>query len=373
MRRSAVVTLATFLALAALEASAQAERDELFDQLDRDGDGRLTSAEVTSENRRLFDRLVRLADADEDGSLTAEEFAEGLTPQTPAKPIEEKNDTEHRGADAMRVLLLKLDTNRDTRLTRGEAPEDLLAAFDRLVENADRNKDGELDRVELSRGGPRLARGAEQMTRRLGIDVASELQGLEREQGADADRFDRAFNPREALANPREAAALFQQLDADGDGRLRVAELPEPLQERLGRLLQRADLDGDGGVSKREFLSQAERLSRFLKARGGSAEGAAAMKSENLPTDSPATAADPSGKGPSELAHRLVRRLVKRLDKNGDGVVHRDEAQGKAAQRFAQADANQNGRLDEAELDALARQMENRLRNADRRAKRKSQ
>ncbi|MEM6330727.1 MAG: hypothetical protein AAF790_10805, partial [Planctomycetota bacterium] len=96
--------------------------DRLFGQLDANSDGLVTADEVTNDNRRLYDRLLRRGDRDGDGALSATEFAKALTPDTPAKPIEQTMDREFRGADALRLLLLKLDTNRDTRLTRGEAP-----------------------------------------------------------------------------------------------------------------------------------------------------------------------------------------------------------------------------------------------------------
>ena len=246
------------------EASATGADETLFVQLDADQSGGVTREEVPEEHHRLFDRLVRRGDADGNGQLSAEEFAKALTPSSSAKPIEQTRSADYPGAEAVRLLLLKLDTDRDGNLTRKEAPKELRSVFDEISKQADRNKNGELDRGELSRAGRQLARRAGRLARQQDWDVQRELRKIQAKQGKEANRFDRRIEPMQALRDPKQAASLFKRLDANGDNKLLVSELPERLQERVGRLLKRADTNRDGEVSQKEFVAAASRLARFL-------------------------------------------------------------------------------------------------------------
>jgi len=246
------------------KAPVAAGDNTLFAELDRNNSGAVTRDEVPEEHHRLFARLVRRGDADENGELTADELAKALTPSSDPKPIEQSRTDSFPGARASRLLLLKLDTNRDSTLTRSEAPQKLRGVFDQISKQVDRNKNKELDRGELARGGRQLARRADAIARRMGWDVETELKRIEAKQGEAANRFERRIEPLKALRDPKQAASLFKQLDANGDRRLVVSELPERLQERVGRLLKRADTNRDGGVSQKEFVAASSRLARFL-------------------------------------------------------------------------------------------------------------
>lgn len=359
---------ATPLAKAAGEESAGSR--ELFGRLDADRDGVLSPDEVPSEQRRLLERLLRRADADESGTLSFKEFLAGLTPATGDKPIEAAQPYSERGSEATLLLLLRLDTSGDARLTRDEAPQRLRPAFDQLVSVIDRDKDGELSRAELTRGGGRLSRQASQTARRLGWDISEELAKEKASQGAEFDRFDRSFDPVRTLGNTKEVAALFRELDANGDKQLRVDELPEPLKDRLGRLLRRADADRSGGVSEREFQASARRLSAFLKARTASpsqpvepamesTEGMSASVAE----EESMNATDGSDDG-SDDAMRRAERMIDRYDRDKDGFIARGEARGKLAKQFGMLDADGDGRLDEAELSVAKQKLADRLRKA---------
>ncbi|MEM9187368.1 MAG: hypothetical protein AAGB00_12815 [Planctomycetota bacterium] len=378
----ALVAVALCPALASAASGPAADR-ELFARLDANGDGRVSADETPEEHRRLFDRLVRRADADRDGALTAEEFARGLTPSAPEKPIEQADSGQYRGASAAKLLLLKLDANRDTRLTRSEAPASLRGVFDSLVKAADRNEDGQLARSELSRGGPKVARLAGQHARRARWDVEAELAKLEAEQGAAADRFEQQYDPVRALSNPKQAADLFEQLDADGNGDLVAAELPDQIKDRVSRLLRRADADRSGGVSKREFLAAGKRLSQFMQFRMARSDQPASAKlndrpvtrSESRGADRSKTSAESASDKPSASdgpAFKRARQMVARQDRDGNGEVTKQEARGRLARDFAQADADNNGRLDQAELDTVARRLAARLVEADRKSQQRA-
>jgi Ca2+-binding EF-hand superfamily protein len=256
----------TLIAIGALASISSTRAEEpvgntaLFDRLDTNKDGQVTSDEVASDHQRLFKRLLRTGDANDDGQLTAEEFTTALTPARPDKPLEELLLADFPGANAAKWLLLTLDTNADSRLDADEIPDDYQAVFQRLVNQIDRDDDGVLNRGELNRGGPQLMRQSMQTVGRMEIDLERELKRLVKEQGERADRFDEAPSIRQALADPSNAREFFGRLDVNSDGYVVVEELPDPLRERLARPFRRVDSDGDERLSPEEFATLARRL-----------------------------------------------------------------------------------------------------------------
>jgi hypothetical protein len=224
--------------------------------------------EIAAEHQRLFARLVAGADEDGDGALTSAEFAAGLAPNRPEKLVESAQAGYQPGLQAVRLLLLKLDANRDSRLSKTEAPADLKYAFTQLAETVDANDDDVLDRFELGRAGPQMGRVAVRVAVQQRWRVAEELAAIEKEQGAAAKRFDQPYEPQELLRDPANAGELFALLDADGDGKVTKDELPEQIAERVGPLLLRADANRDGAVSLAEFSTASERRARFMQRPG---------------------------------------------------------------------------------------------------------
>jgi Ca2+-binding EF-hand superfamily protein len=250
-------------AIAAANATSAGD-DELFKRLDRNQDGTIAADEVSSENRSLFERLLRRADANQDKSLSREEFVASLVPTRPERPLEAKEPANPPQADAVRYMLLKLDANQNARIEEDEVPKQLRPVFEILLERLDYNKDGQMDRQELSRSGPGLAQIAGRYVEREGVDVKSELAKLEKSQGAAADRFDGKGGPQERLANPQQARQLFKELDANTDGYLDEKEMSEVFRERADRFTRMADSNRDARLSPTEFVDGANRVSKFL-------------------------------------------------------------------------------------------------------------
>lgn len=246
------------------DAPASAGSADLFERLDVDHSGSISPGEVKDDNRALFERLVRKADANRDGKLSREEFVKSLVPSRPERPIETKASTDIAGADAVRYMLLKLDANKNARIEKDEVPKQLRPMFEILLERLDGNDDGQLDRQELTRSGPGLAQIATRYVEREGIVLKTELAKLEKVQGAAADRFDDRGNPLERLADPAKARQLFKELDTNNDGYLSEKEVSEVLRERADRFTMMADRNRDGKLSENEFLEGTERISRFM-------------------------------------------------------------------------------------------------------------
>jgi Ca2+-binding EF-hand superfamily protein len=256
----ASMTLATSAAAATVDAA-------LFARLDADKDGRLTGQEVPTEHRRLFERLVRKSDTNRDQVLSRDEFQTGLTADAPQKLIEEKQPAELPGADAIRWLLLTMDTDGDGSITAGEVPERFKSTFQGLTGPIDRNQNGVLDRPELSQGGRQLSNIATRVAQQQQIDVAAELAKLKQSQGAAFDRFEgrRGGPPDGGPDNPQQN---FRRLDANGDGQLVLAEVPEPQQRRIQQMLRVADRDRNGRLSEEEFVAGSRQLGERRGGRG---------------------------------------------------------------------------------------------------------
>lgn len=240
-----------------------------FDRLDTNHNGTLEADEIAPENRALFDRLLRRGDANRDQVLSRQEFSEAMKSDRPEKPMEAKESTEIIGANAVRYILLTMDTNRNGRIEKDEVPKDLRPVFDTMIERLDKDGDGAIERKELSRGGPVMGMMALRYCRQKGIDVDAELEKLKKSEGEKFDRFDERPMPLADVKDPKQARRLFATLDENGDGKIEADEVPEPLREPIQRLIRIADRDGDGKLSESEFMAATEQISRFMKRRQG--------------------------------------------------------------------------------------------------------
>src|SRR5262245_46841636 len=141
---------------AALAADEPSKPEDLFQKLDKNSDGKIAPDEVSEEQGRFFDRLVRLGDKDDNGELTKEEFLAAL----------EKSDRPVQGGG--------LDRGPGFGGPGGGRP-----MFDpkQIMERLDKNKDGKLTKDELPEEGPgRMLRG---MLERSGKEVLT-AEDLER-------------------------------------------------------------------------------------------------------------------------------------------------------------------------------------------------
>jgi Ca2+-binding EF-hand superfamily protein len=202
-------------AASALNGSVFAQEGSLFERLDKNRDGFVTSDEVEGERKPLFERLLRNADKNKDGKLDREEFTAAT--KASERPAVDTKDGERPTGEAMRPqpgfagpLFAALDTNRD-----GELSAEEIANSSKSLLALDRNRDGKLSRDEL--GPPPGRPGAEEMLRRL--------------KAADANG-DGKLTKEEA---PERLKQNFDTIDRNGDGAIDEAELRQMLRRLLNR------------------------------------------------------------------------------------------------------------------------------------------
>lgn len=329
---------------AAQTGPARSETIALFTQLDRNGDGFLTAEEVGREKGSYFRRLLRLGDANGDERLSRDEFLTAAGKKlAPADAGGRPGFGSAGGPGRFGGLSFdRLDRNRDGRLSTDEIPAPLrprLQAamkqlnvkelrredFDRVLRTAlrgrlpfsreafnrlDRNRDGKLTLQEIPERVRDRFRPLFDRLKKEGLTF-DEIAAAVRMNGAGGD-----FRRRSDI--------IFRRLDTNRDGKLTLAEIKEEGPKRFLRfLLQRSGKGAEGHLTKEEF---ADLLQKQQAAR-----------------------------------EALVRGFMRRLDKNRDGVISRDEADGKLKENFDRIDRNQNGRLEPAEL-ANARGISGRFR-----------
>lgn len=247
----------------AAEGPPSAADGALFERLDANRDGKVVSSEIAIEHQRLFARLLRQADVNNDESLSRDEFIAGLVPSRPEKPLEEKQSASNPQTDAIRWLLLSMDTSGNNAIEKSEVPERFKRPFEAMLDRIDGDKDGMINRRELYQGARQLGQIARRYVDSEEIDVSLELKKMEKKMGAAAfNRFD-APPPRfENMGDPEQAKKLFAQIDLNNNGQIVKSEIPEPLQRPLERLMRQADRDNDGQLSEEEFLAASRQMAR---------------------------------------------------------------------------------------------------------------
>ncbi|MDM8541569.1 hypothetical protein QUF90_10830 [Desulfococcaceae bacterium HSG9] len=140
--------------------------------------------------------------------------------------------------------VMNFDADGDGKVSKEEMPKRMQ---DRLLQRADTNGDGAIDRQEVTKiaegwkpGGPSGQNQGSQ-SRKSGQGRGGQ-SGQRRGGSGGGDIIERVMN-----------------FDADGDGKVSKEEMPKRMQDRL---LQRADTNGDGAIDRQEVTKLAEQMGR---------------------------------------------------------------------------------------------------------------
>ena len=130
------------------------------------------------------------------------------------------------------------------------------------------------------------------------------------------------------------AQARFAKRDTNGDRKLSGDEIDTG---RRGEKLLREDANKDGIIS---FAEIAAAESAYFKAQD--ADGDGKLTGEEM-----------RPRGPRGGMRAMAGMMLRHADTKKDGKVSRDEARAEADQRFDRLDANHDGFIDRAEIDAM--------------------
>jgi Ca2+-binding EF-hand superfamily protein len=285
----------------------------MFAQLDANKDGQLTADEIPADKKRLFERLLRMADKNNDGQLNAEEFAAGLKPRERPPAVTAEQGAPHKeGRPRMERMFKRLDTNGDGKVTLDEVPEERKEMFKRLLTRGDKDGDGALSEQEFMQA------------------IAGEGIG----NLGDGNR----------PAGRRDPKRLFMHLDKNHDGKVTLDEVPAERRPMIERFLHRAGKDVRAGKDGDKSLTLEEFTAAFEKGRPPErrpdaprpGEGAASANRPGPPAGGQvplfgglfrALDTDHDGKlSSAEIS--AAPEIIRKLDKNGDGVVTPDEIMG---------------------------------------------
>jgi Ca2+-binding EF-hand superfamily protein len=332
-RLVAKLALATPLLMA--QFGSAGEHAELFNRLDANRDGRLVAAEVPREQLSLFKRLVRTADKNRDGLLTRQEFETGLTPTQPEKPLTEKVENKLPGSEALLLALAWMDLDADLVVTRKEVSSEMRPLFEEFADFLNLEDKSRLPIMQMSRQAIPFAGMAARFMTREGIEVEAEMALLSDRQQAYVERLRYSLRGRDEMSSGADKAfALFSQLDTNSDGNITTAEVPEVLVDRFAGILKIADRNQDNQLSEQEFKKFASRIAAFEAPRPSLTE-----------------------------TTQRARQLIRRSDRDGDGLLSRQETPPRLSQRFARLDQNGDGQLDHTEI-ARAVEILETLRNS---------
>jgi Ca2+-binding EF-hand superfamily protein len=123
-------------------------------------------------------------------------------------------------------------------------------------------------------------------------------------------------------------AALFDRLDANHDGQITADEVPAEQRGLFDRLLRRADRNGDGKLSREEFMS------------------GLADRQPSPPVDQPDRARSGRAEDPSNEDAKIrnyATSIIKQFDTNGDGVL--DKSEWSKLNNAEQFDRNHDGKI----------------------------
>jgi len=225
----------------------------------------------------------------------------------------------------------------------------------RHFEEADQNGDGKVTRAELEAASAARFKAAD--ANGDGLLSADELTAMKSKHHGDRIKQldkngDGAITKDEA---PPRMQSKFDEFDADGDGKISLAEMSQVRKSRPGKdrgnLIERLDDDGDGFLSPAEF-SQVK--SGWFERADADGDGAISLKEMQSSFKGKMGRRGEWGKGggPGRGPGPGMEHL-KAADANNDGQITRAEIEAYRGAKFDEIDKDGNGVLSAEEHAAM--------------------
>lgn len=231
---------------------------DLFAKLDKNSDGQVTQAEMTGPQQSMFKRALRVADVDEDGALSKDEFTKAVSDP---KPIELPGS--NMGERMASFDVSRLDRNGDGNVSLDEVPAPMRDRFEQLLDRIGQES-VPVDKVQAYLRGERpearpSSKESEEMMEADKERMKKDEPKVEPKNSSPGKAGDRKGNPGKGNPGrpPENAgpAAIFKQLDRNSDGKLTGNEIPPRMKENI----QAADTDNDGSISQSEMQAAFQR------------------------------------------------------------------------------------------------------------------
>lgn len=160
-----------------------------------------------------------------------------------------------------------------------------------------------------------------------------------------------------ARKQPGNMEQMLKRLDKNGDSQLTADEIPDRLKQRMSRI----DLDNNGVIDQQELRKVAQRMSNGQKGSSQAKSKRRRKGSGNKgQSNQPSGKGKPQGKDRDASPDQMIQGMMKRMDKNGDGVITKDEAPERMQRGWERIDQNGNGQVDAGELKQIAAMMQRR-------------
>ena len=209
-----------------------------FDLVDLDHDGRHSKIEYIEKGSYMTPQarggIFAAADEDGDGSVSEAEYILNRIITDEGKAIMQAMDDDKDGA----IQAAEFAKHAGEKLEGEDLAEKVFVALD-----ADGNQEVRVPEY-LRVWGAWARDGRPEASQRVSVPDAEAL-----ETGTNTDRLDRAPIGNSRPPGPPGVDQVFERFDADKDGKLSKAEIPD----QLGRFILPADSNQDGSITKAEL------------------------------------------------------------------------------------------------------------------------